>query len=160
MTIDDIKELKENELPLFKTVDELANMRIETFRVPQASFYQIKEQFVLPRDHQSKTVEKLVDSRPDWLDLDEEEQLAEIKLKLILETVAQYLYSNDYISEQCTMYDNGFDEQGNVVLSAYYVKETTKGNAIKEAIEQKKDMKHKPVVSLADYKKRKEADSK
>lgn len=153
---DAIKELKENELPVFKSSQEMANMTIDTFIVPQASFYEMKERFVLPRDFQSKVIEKLVDETPNWLDLEEEEQVAEIKMKLILETVAQYLYAHDYISENCTMYDNGFDKNGNVMLNAFYVKDTEKGQAVQVAIDKKKQKQSKKVTSLADYKKKKE----
>lgn len=109
------------QIPVFKTTQKHANMTIDKFVVPQNMTMQIINDFDLDKGIQSDAINKLVDRTPNWLDLSEEDQKNEIKATLTLETVANYLYHMDFITDKCDMYENGFDKDGNVVLDAFYV---------------------------------------
>lgn len=146
------KELKGN-LPVFKSVTQIKNMRKERFVVPQATTFEITQKVVLTEEKQKETVFKLVDRKPEWLDLTEEQQKEEIKAVLLLQTVAEYLYSKNHISEDCTMFENGFDKDGNVVLDAFYIKDSKLQRKLRAQFEKKESEKEGTVISLADYQK-------
>lgn len=154
--------MTEEKLPIFKSVDNHGNMRRERFVVPQAASYEITQQAVLTEESQKIVVEKLVDRTPHWLDLEPKEQKDEIKAALLLNTVAYFLYNKGYITEDCDMYENGFDKDGNVVLDAFYIKETKLQKEMKKNFEEKranKENKNKAsVFSLVGYKERKSGD--
>lgn len=129
-----------NKLPIFRSSDTYANMRKERFTVPLQTAEYISKAYKLTQQRMSDAVNKLVDRTPHWLEMDEDEQKEEIRAILLLETVAYYLYDNNSIQSSCNMYENGFDENGNIILDAFYVKE--KSPVTKEAVDSlfKKDM--------------------
>lgn len=151
------KDLKNN-LPVFKSVSTFENMRKERFVVPQATSFEITQKAVLKEDKQKETVHKLVDRTPHWLELSEEEQKDEIKAVLLLQTVAEYLYSTNHITDDCTMFENGFDKDGNVVLDAFYIKDSKLQQQLKSEFEKKENIGEQKVFSLDEYRK-KERDS-
>jgi len=116
--------MEEKELPIFRTSEMLANMKKERFVVPQPTSLFVCEHYMLNEESRIRTVNKLVDRTPAWLEYSQEEQIEEIKAALILQTVAEYLYAKNYIQSTCTMFENGFDKDGNIVLDAFYVKDT------------------------------------
>lgn len=116
--------MKQDELPIYKTSDTFSNMRKDRFVIPQPTTLRICQEVVLNKKAQERTVNKLVDRTPGWLKMEKEEQVENIKAALVLETVAQYLYAKNHIQNHCTMYENGYDHNGNVVLDAFYVKDT------------------------------------
>lgn len=129
-----------NKLPIFRSSDTYANMRKERFTVPLQTAEYISKAYKLTQERMSDAVNKLVDRTPHWLEMDEDEQKEEIRAILLLEAVAYYLYDNNSIQSSCNMYENGFDENGNIILDAFYVKE--KSPVTKEAVDSlfKKDM--------------------
>lgn len=133
-----MKKIKDDELPIFKTSDTFSNMRKDRFVIPQPTTLQICQSFSLNKEAQERTVNKLVDRTPDWLDMEEEEQKEGIKATLVLETVAQFLYTKNHIQDNCTMYENGYDKDGNIVLDAFYVKDTKVKNKWEKAVQSKK----------------------
>lgn len=152
--------MKENNYPIFRSSDTFSNMRKERFVVPQPTTLLICNEAVLTKEKQKETVRKLVDRRPDWLDLTDEEQKEEIKAVLVLQTVAEYLYAKGYIQSDCTMFENGFDAEGNVVLDAFYVKDTSTLRGIKRQMKKKEEEAKKEkttsFVSLSEFRKKKE----
>lgn len=138
--VEDSVELydKTGQLPVFKTVEEYANMTKERFVVPQNVIVEILKDYTLSEELQKKAVNKMVDRTPHFLDLTEEERLNEIKSVLTLESVAYYLYDMNMIEEHCNMYENGFDKEGNIVLDAFYVNEEFELNKLKKERIQKR----------------------
>ena len=122
------------EFPIFRTNETYGNMKKTRFVVPQPTSFSICESYQLSKEAQSLAVRKLVDRKPDWLELTEEEQHEEIKAVLVLQTIAEYLYDKNYIQNDCTMFENGFDKDGNIVLDAFYVKE----DSVNKLFERKK----------------------
>lgn len=116
--------MNENDLPIFRTRDTFSNMRKDRFVIPQPTTLFVCKQYVLNKESQKRTVDKLVDRTPNWLELSLQEQTEEIKAALVLQTVAEYLYAKNMIQKDCTMFENGFDKDGNVILDAFYVKDT------------------------------------
>lgn len=116
--------MNENELPIFRTRDVFSNMKKDRFVIPQPTTLFICQNYVLKKESQSVTVNKLVDRTPNWLKMKQPEQMEAIKAALVLQTVAEYLNAKNMIQEDCTMFENGFDKDGNVVLDAFYVKDT------------------------------------
>ena len=152
--------MSKEKLPIFTSSEEFSNMRRVRFVIPQASSYEITQKVVLTEESQKIAVSKLVDRTPHWLDLEEQEQKDEIKAALLLYTVAQFLYQEDYITDDCTMYENGFDKDGNIVLDAFYVKETKLQKQVQQEFKnkriEKEEEKKNSVFSLVDYKNKKE----
>ena len=132
---------EKDRLPIFRSEDTFSNMKKVRFTVPQVAVLKILEEQSISKEIQADAVNKLVDRTPDWLEMEDDERYEAIKATLTLETVAWYLYERNYIQESCTMYENGFDENGNVILDAFYVKETK----TKNEIESLKQLKEKPV---------------
>lgn len=145
--------MTQEKLPIFRDTEVFENMRRDRFIIPQATSYEITQKVVLTKESQEIAVRKLVDRTPDWLDLEEEEQHQEIKAALLLYTVAQFLYKENYISNECSMYENGFDKEGNVVLDAFYIRETKLQKQMAKEFKNKKVTSEKKgeVISLAKH---------
>ena len=143
-------DIKNNEFPIFRSAETYGNMKKERFIVPQQSTFFICENFVLTEESQKTTVNKLVDRTPDWMSLEEEEQKDAIKATLVLQTVAEYLYKEDYITKACDMYENGYDKDGNVVLDAFYITKTQEQIKWEDRFKAKK-RKKSSVVKFKDY---------
>lgn len=153
------KDLKKDSLPIFKSSENIGNMKKDRFVVPQATSFKICKDFKLKEESQKETVNKLVDRTPQWLDLSSEEQTEEIKAALVLQTVAEFLYAKRYISDKCSMYENGFDKDGNIILDAFYIKDSKVQQQLKQKYKNKrteKENKVSPISSFSEYKKRKE----
>ena len=144
--------MEETKMPIFKSSSMHANMKKDNFVVPQASTFEICENFHLSEASQKTTVNKLVDRTPDWLDLSNEEQVEEIKAALVLQTVAEFLRKEEYITEKCVMFENGFDTNGNIVLDAFYVKQDKLQRKIKKAFSDKEAKKEKQSGSVVSFK--------
>lgn len=146
--------MKENELPIFRTRDNFGNMRKDRFVIPQPTTLFVCENYVLKEDSQKNTVIKLVDRTPDWLNIEESEQLEAIKAALVLQTVAEYLRAKNMIQENCSMFENGFDKDGNIVLDAFYVKDTkVKAGWEKEFAKKEDKSTEKKLATIYPFKK-------
>lgn len=141
-------------LLVFKSVTEQANMTIERLVVPQSSSFEILETYKLSKKLQERAVHKLVDRTPDWLSLSEEEQHEAIKAVLTLESVAHYLYDEGTIREDCTMYENGFDEDGNIVLDTFYITESYSKDIIEQLKTAKEIKQHQKDAKVIPFKKK------
>lgn len=115
---------KTGQIPVFKTIEEYANMIKERFVVPQNMTAKILKDYLLDEELQKEAVNKLVDRTPHFLELSEEERIQEITAVLTLETVAYYLNDTGQIRPGSNMYENGFDENGNVILDVFYINDT------------------------------------
>lgn len=146
--------LKAEDLKILRSYSKIGNMLKEKFVVPKEVIYLILTNFTLTEEAQKTAVNKLVDRKPNWTKLSEEEQLEEIKAILTLQTVAEYLYTNGLIHESCEMFENGFDKNGNVVLDAMYLEETEQTEKINELfIKKEQAKKNNNVVPFVKIKK-------
>ena len=142
-----------SDIKVFRVNDSYANMDKERLVVPQNSTLEILSIYELPEEIQKTAVSKLVDRTPHWLDLSEEEQKNEIKAVLTLESVAYYLYEQGTIRETCSLYENGFDKDGNVVIDAFYVDEEDSLREIKQKANQRRKER---IIDFQDAKNRRE----
>lgn len=69
-------------------------------------------------------MQQWIDRTPNYFKLGPEEQINKIKTVLTMETVIEYLRLNNYIREGIDMIETGIDEEGSIVVSAYYVNDT------------------------------------
>lgn len=145
------KGMQKNDLPIFRSSDTFSNMRKERFVVPQQSSFFICNNFVLSDESQKTTVNKLVDRTPNWLQLEDVEQKEAIKATLVLQTIAEYLYKEGYITKDCDMYENGYDKDGNIVLDAFYITKSQDQIKWEERFKTKKKKSKAPVVKMKDF---------
>ena len=66
---------KTGQIPVFKTIEEYANMIKERFVVPQNMTANILKDYLLDEELQKEAVNKLVDRTPHFLELSEEERM-------------------------------------------------------------------------------------
>jgi hypothetical protein len=120
----DEKEVKELELPeaiqemeevpgIFITKDTISNMDMERILVQRTR---------LSRAAQEEAVDKLVDRTPNFLKLKDEVRIEKIKAVLTQETVVEYLRHEGIIRKNVDMVEVGVDEEGSVVVTAFYTK--------------------------------------
>lgn len=126
---------EENHLQLFKSETQFSNMVIEHFVIPPQSSYAMTQHYRLEEELQQQAVLGLVDRTKNWLELDDAVQIERIKAVLLLETVAHYLYEEGTIREDCDLYENGFDTDGNILLDVYYVEDTLGLNEVEAAVQ-------------------------
>lgn len=63
----------------------------------------------------------MVERTPGYFQLTPEEQVNKIKTTLTIETVVEYLRLHEYIREGIDMIEVGIDQEGSVIVSAFYV---------------------------------------
>jgi hypothetical protein len=120
---------EQNELQagIYLSEHQMNNMTMERIVVSNPAIIKILEVVHLTDEEQLDAVQLLVDRTPDWLELDEDEdvneqlQIAKIKTVLTQETVLKYLALEGVIREKCDTVQVGIDEEGSIVVEAYYV---------------------------------------
>lgn len=129
----DEKEVKELALPeaiaeleevpgIFITKDTISNMDMERILVAGFAVVDIIQRTKLSRSAQEEAVDKLVDRTPNFLKLKEEVRIDKIKAVLTQETVVEYLRHEGLIRKNVDMVEVGVDEEGSVVVTAFYTK--------------------------------------
>lgn len=111
-------------LGIFIQKNDIANMNLETIHVTDFAIQTILKSIQLTPEAQEEVVNSLVDRTPNWVQLDSEEQVNKIKIALTYETVIEYLRLHEYIREGIDMIETAVDEEGSIVISAYYVNDT------------------------------------
>lgn len=105
---------------IFLAEYKMNNMNMERIVVVDAAIQTILKVIKLSLDAQEEAVFKLTDRTPDWLEMDEKEQIAKIKTVLTQETVLAYLQEVGAIRDSVDTVDVGIDEEGSIVVYAYY----------------------------------------
>lgn len=98
----------------------MANMTMERIVVSNPAIIEILKVIQLTKEEQEEAVDALVSRTADWMDLESEDQIAKIKSVLTMESVVEYLRSIETIRPQVDFVENGVDEEGSVVVTAYY----------------------------------------
>lgn len=106
---------------IFITEHEMSNMKVERIVVSNPAILAILKVTLLPEQAQEQAVYDLVDRTPEWDDLDVEDQVAKMKAILTQETVIEYLKAKEVIRPKCDVVQTGIDEEGSIVIEAYYV---------------------------------------
>ncbi|MDK2600627.1 hypothetical protein QO179_24345 [Bacillus stercoris] len=99
---------------------QMSNMKLERIVVSNPAIVAILEVTKLQKEAQEEAVFNLVDRTENWLELEEEVRIDKIKAVLTQETVIEYLRSKDVIRAQCDLVQVGIDQEGSIVVEAYY----------------------------------------
>ena len=110
-------------LGIIITKDTVGNMNLEHIHVSDGAIQLILKSIKLNEDAQFEIIDKLVDRTPNWAALSQDEQINKIKTILTQETVIEYLRFNGDIRENVNMLEAGIDEEGSIVITAYYIQE-------------------------------------
>ena len=109
------------EMPgIFISKERIQNMDMERIMVANYAVAMMLEHVQLNEEEQMRAVDKLVDRTPNWLKLKPEVQMEKIKSCLRQETVIEYLRSLDLIRKNVDMVESGIDNEGSVVVRAFY----------------------------------------
>jgi len=163
---------------------EVGNMKINHIHVSDFAIQTILKTISLSEKAQFEAVDKLVDRTPEWTSLKQEVQMDRIKIILTQETVIEYLRYNEDIKEDVSMIETGIDEEGSIIVTAYYIQEdeatnnilgqdplteeqvnemersfnvvTSQINVVEEAKKRLEQMKQGKVTSLTEHRNRKE----
>lgn len=146
-----MSEQKEIQAGIYIAEHQMNNMRMERIVVSNPAIVKILgiEEAQLTTEEQEDAVNQLVARTPDWLELDEDEDVCEqmqidkIKICLTQETVVNYLVLQGTIRKGCDTIQLGIDEEGSIVIEAYYVqmnREQRRAVAKSMTEEQKKQM--------------------
>lgn len=122
---------------------QMNNMKLERIVVSGPAIVAILKVAKLSKEAQESAVFALVDRTPEWSDLDTEIQVERMKAVLTQETVIEYLASESVIRPKCDMVQTGIDEEGSIVIEAYYTElNREQRRAIDKAMteKQKEDM--------------------
>lgn len=111
-------------LGIFVQKNEVSNLNMETIHVTDYAIQTILKTIRLNPEVQEEVIDKMVDRTPDYFNLSPEEQTNKIKTTLTIETVIEYLRLEGYIREGIDMVEVGIDEEGSLVVQAYYVAKT------------------------------------
>jgi hypothetical protein len=106
---------------IFITEHEMSNMKVERIVVSNPAILAILKVTLLSEEAQEQAVYDLVDRTPEWDDLDVEDQVAKMKATLTQETIIEYLKEKEVIRPKCDVVQTGIDEEGSVVIEAFYV---------------------------------------
>ncbi|MEX3713411.1 hypothetical protein ABFV99_13485 [Cytobacillus horneckiae] len=111
-------------LGIIITKKEISNMNVEHIHVTDFAIQTILQSIHLNPEVQEEAIDRMVDRTPDYFTLEPEEQVDKIKIALTYETVIEYLRLNDYIRDEVNMLETGIDEEGTIVVTAFYIKDT------------------------------------
>lgn len=106
---------------IFITEHEMSNMKVERIVVSNPAILAILKVTLLSPEAQEQAIYDLVDRTPEWDDLDVEVQVAKMKAILTQETIIEYLKAKEVIRAKCDLVETGIDEEGSVVIEAFYV---------------------------------------
>lgn len=99
---------------------QMSNMDVERIVVSNPAILEILKRVQLSAKEQEEAVNLLVDRTANWYDLETEQQVSKIKACLTQETVIEFLKQQGTIRPKCDMVQIGIDEEGSVVVEAYY----------------------------------------
>ena len=99
---------------------EMSNMKLERIVVSGPAIVAILKITQLSQKAQEEAVNLLVDRTPEWNDIEPEIQIERIKAVLTQESVIEYLVTKNVIRKKCDMVQTGIDEEGSIVIEAYY----------------------------------------
>lgn len=122
---------------------QMNNMKMERIVVSGPAIIAVLEVTQLSKEAQEQAVFALVDRSPEWNDLEPEIQVERIKAVLTQESVIEYLKAKEVIRHNCDMVQTGIDEEGSIVIEAYYTElNREQRRAIDKSMteQQKKDM--------------------
>lgn len=111
---------------IFIDKHKMNNMDMERIVVSDPAIKTILKVTRLSLQAQEDAVNALVDRTPDWMELGEDEdttealQIAKIKTVLTQETVVAYLQEQEVIRDKVDTLELGIDEEGSIVVYAYY----------------------------------------
>lgn len=115
-----MSEQKEIQAGIYLAEYQMNNMTMERIVVSNPAIIKILESLLLTPEEQEQAVNLLVDRTPEWNDLSTEEQVNKIKACLTQETVIEFLKEQGAIRPKCDMVQTGIDQEGSVVVEAYY----------------------------------------
>lgn len=122
-----MSEQNELQAGIYLSEHQMNNMTMERIVVSNPAILKILDLVQLSDEEQVEAVGLLVDRTPNWLELSEDEneneqlQVAKIKTVLTQETVLKYLAEEGIIRPKCDTVQLGIDEEGSIVVEAYYV---------------------------------------
>lgn len=99
---------------------KMSNMDMERIVVSNPAIIEVLKVTKLSEAAQEEAVEDLVGRTTNWLELETEEQIAKIKAVLTQESVIEYLRAKDIIRDKVDVLQTGIDEEGSIVIEAYY----------------------------------------
>lgn len=99
---------------------KMSNMDMERIIVSNPAIIEVLKVTKLSEAAQEEAVEDLVGRTTNWLELETEEQIAKIKAVLTQESVIEYLRAKDIIRDKVDVLQTGIDEEGSIVIEAYY----------------------------------------
>lgn len=105
---------------IFVSEHKMANMDMERIVVSDPAIRKILELIRLSKKDQEEAVDALVARTPDWSKIPNEDQIEKIKFVLTSETVLHYLQCIETIRPQVDYVETGIDEEGSIVIYAYY----------------------------------------
>jgi hypothetical protein len=105
---------------IFVTEHPISNMTLQRIVVSLPATLQILELIKLPLKDQEEAVDDLVRRTPNWKELETEEQVEKIKTVLTIETTIYYLECIETIRPQVDVIETGIDDEGSIVVEAYY----------------------------------------
>lgn len=120
-----MKQVKTNEVTevpgIYLSSHKMSNMVMDRIVVSNPAILKIMEIGRLSKEAQQRAVDELVKRTPEWLDLETEVQFDKIKTVLTQETVIAYLQKENVLTNKLDTLEVGIDQEGSVVLEAYYV---------------------------------------
>ena len=111
------------EIPgIFISHETISNMDMDRIMVAGFAVMDILQRTRLSQRAQEEAIDKLVDRTPNWLRLKDEVRIEKIKSTLTQETVLEYLRHEGIVRKNVDMVEVGVDEEGSVVITAFYTK--------------------------------------
>lgn len=117
--MEEVKEFKGMN-GIFISEHQMSNMTLERIVVSGPAILAILKVTKLSEKAQEDAVFALVDRSLDWNDTPVEIQVERMKAVLTQETVIEYLRFEEVIRPNCNMVQTGIDEEGSIVIEAYY----------------------------------------
>lgn len=118
-----MKPYEDVEMPgIFISKETISNMEMERIMVAGFAVVDILSRTQLSQAAQEEAIDKLVDRTPNFIKLKPEVAVEKIKMVLTQETVIEYLRHQDIIRKNSDMVEVGVDEEGSLVVTAFYTK--------------------------------------
>lgn len=114
------KEIQGEVPGIYLSEHQMNNMKMERIVVSNPAIIKILEGTQLSEKAQEEAVNDLVDRTEDWLDMENEDQIAKIKVVLTQESVVEFLRHQGTIRDKVDVLQVGIDDEGSVVIEAYY----------------------------------------
>ena len=136
---------------IFITKHKMNNMDMERIVINANQVEEILLTTKLNEDVQVELVEELVDTTPEWLDLESDMQMERIKQVLTCETVICKLQIDKIIRRGIDLVESHIDQEGSVVIEAYYtnISREERRKALKSMSKEKQTQMKKAVKVLS-----------